>query len=436
MELIQSYDSPRWSNEIFDCSMPMTFDTYSKCSYHCLYCFSFFQKSHITKGYDSERNLEKQIRSVNPKKIIQLFDNVMANNAEKMSKSNFLFFQYIQARRIMQWGGLADGFDEWERRFGITLELLKYFDSIDYPLSFSTKAAWWTKDARYMELFKKHTHNWHVKISIITADKIKSRALEKGVPTPEQRLDAIKRLSDIGIHVTLRLRPYIIGVSEDWQDLIFKARQAGADSVTVEFFCLESRADNELKSRYAEMSDICNFDIWDFYMKYSPQNGYKRLDRKIKAPIIYKMRDYAHKLGMRFHVSDSCCRECNDSCNCCGVPPEWNVRQKGHIGQAIIIAREKGMVKYSDIADDVNVLFGKIKVRGSISMITEDPLKRALNYDNTIENYIRNNWNNIYNGTSPAKMYGGILIPFDVDDNGDVVYEFNKEMWKRNAEKS
>lgn len=49
---------------------------------------------------------------------------------------------------------------------------------------------------------------------------------------------------------------------------------------------------------------------------------------------------------------------------------------------------------------------------------------------------IRNNWNNIYSGTSPAKMYGGILIPYDVDDNGDVVYKFNEEMYKRNAEKS
>ena len=38
------YNSPRWSNEVADCSMPMTFDTYSNCSYGCLYCFSQFQR--------------------------------------------------------------------------------------------------------------------------------------------------------------------------------------------------------------------------------------------------------------------------------------------------------------------------------------------------------------------------------------------------------
>ena len=44
-KLKQNYTSPRWSMEIPDCSMPMSMDTYSRCSYNCLYCFSFFQKA-------------------------------------------------------------------------------------------------------------------------------------------------------------------------------------------------------------------------------------------------------------------------------------------------------------------------------------------------------------------------------------------------------
>ena len=50
-ELKKDYASPRWSNEILDCSMPMSMDTYSKCAYNCLYCFAFFQKEHNVKGY-------------------------------------------------------------------------------------------------------------------------------------------------------------------------------------------------------------------------------------------------------------------------------------------------------------------------------------------------------------------------------------------------
>lgn len=201
-EIKQNYDSPRWSMEIPDCSMPMTLDTYSKCAYNCLYCFAYFQKSHTVNGY-----IGGEVRSINPAKIVNLFESAMKNDRRAVTKTELQYFPYIQNRRIMQWGGLADEFDEWERRHGVTLELLRYFDRIDYPLSFSTKAAWWTKDERYMELFARHTHNWHVKISIITADEDKARRIEKGVPSPQERIEAIRRLASIGIHVTLRLRP-------------------------------------------------------------------------------------------------------------------------------------------------------------------------------------------------------------------------------------
>ena len=421
--LKQDYKSPRWTNEILDCSMPMTFDTYAKCSYHCLYCFAFYQKSHTSLGYDSQK-FTPEIRSVKPAKVINLFNSAIANERDKVSKAHLQFFPYIQARRIMQWGGLADAFDEWERRFGITLELLKYFDSIDYPLSFSTKAAWWTKDERYMELFKRHTHNWHVKISIITSDAKKARAIEKGCPTPQKRLEAIKRLSDIGIHVTLRLRPYIIGISEDWKELIWQAHAAGADSVTTEFFCLEQRAGEELRGRYAEISKVCGFDIYKFYREHSKQNGYKRLSKAIKAPIIYAMRDYVHSLGMRFHVSDMYCRECNDACNCCGVPPEWNASQCGHIGEAILIAREKGFVKYSDIADKVNKFFNFIWVYAE-GYNSNSNFNRAKRYETTMVEFIRNNWNNFNGAVSPMRGYGNILIPCGVDENGDAIYKYN-----------
>ena len=417
-KLKQNYTSPRWSMEIPDCSMPMSMDTYSRCSYNCLYCFSFFQKSHTTKGY-----LTGQPRSVNPEKVIALFENAAVNNTAAANKTDVQFFKYIQDRRIMQWGGLADEFDEYERRNGVTLELLRYFDKIDYPLSFSTKAAWWTEDSRYMELFARHTHNWHVKISIITADPEKARKIERGVPSPQERLAVIKRLADIGIHVTLRLRPFIIGCSEDYPTLIRAAKEAGADSVTTEFFCMESRADDRLKARYAAMSEVLGYDIHQFYMENSKQQGYKRLNRAIKAPIIHRMRELTHSLGMRFHVSDAFCRECNDACNCCGVPPEWGVSQTGNIGNAIIIAREKGFVTFSDVMESINKYFDFPWV-GAFGYNTGSNKARALLYDTTMAQWLRSNWNDTKKGTSPARAYGGVLVPDGKDENGDVIYRY------------
>lgn len=357
-KLKQNYTSPRWSMEIPDCSMPMSMDTYSRCSYNCLYCFSFFQKSHTTKGY-----LTGQPRSVNPEKVIALFENAAVNNTAAANKTDVQFFKYIQDRRIMQWGGLADEFDEYERRNGVTLELLRYFDKIDYPLSFSTKAAWWTEDSRYMELFARHTHNWHVKISIITADPEKARKIERGVPSPQERLAAIA------------------------------------------------------------MSEVLGYDIHQFYMENSKQQGYKRLNRAIKAPIIHRMRELTHSLGMRFHVSDAFCRECNDACNCCGVPPEWGVSQTGNIGNAIIIAREKGFVTFSDVMESINKYFDFPWV-GACGYNTGSNKARALLYDTTMAQWLRSNWNDTKKGTSPARAYGGVLVPDGKDENGDVIYRY------------
>lgn len=418
-ELKMDYGSPRWSMEIPDCSMPMSFDTYAKCAYNCLYCFSYFQKSHTLNGYIGGKN-----RCVNPEKVIALFEKAMNNDREHANKTELQFFPYIQSRRIMQWGGLADEFDEYERRNGVTLELLKYFDKIDYPLSFSTKATWWTKDERYMSLFKKHTHNWHVKISIITFDDKKAKKIELGVDSSTERLRAMKRLTDIGIHVTLRLRPYIIGVSDDFKPLMRAAKEAGADSVTTEFFCMESRASDDLKARYKKMSEVAGYDIHEFYMKNSYQQGYKRLNRAVKAPIIHQMREYAHELRMRFHVSDAFCREDNDSTNCCGVPPEWNVSNKGQIGHAILVAKEKGEVHWSDISPYIEKLFGGFTWVSAAGYNTGTNRSRAAVYDMSMAEWLRNNWNDVKKGTSPAKAYGGILIPDRIDENGDVVYKY------------
>ena len=250
--------------------------------------------------------------------------------------------------------------------------------------------------------------------------------MEKGCPTSSERLKAIHNLAKNGIHVTLRLRPFIIGLSDDYKELITRAHEAGADSVTTEFFCMETRADEKLKARYAEISRIVGYDIYEFYKNNSVQNGYKRLNKGIKAPIIAKIREHVHNLGMRFHVSDMYCRECNDAMNCCGVPPEWNNSQTGHIGNAILIAKEKGIVKFSDIAADIYRYLGDFNMSAATGFNTHNSAKRAQYIGKSFADYVHINWNNIKGETSPAKGYGGILVPCGKDENNDVVYCIKK----------
>lgn len=416
-QLQMDYLSPRWSAEILDCSIPMTMDTYSLCAYNCQYCFSWFQKSHCLEGY-----LTRDVRCVNPAKIEHLFNSAFSGIGE-LNKNDQQFVPYIKDRKVMQWGGLADQFDEYERRYGLTLELLKFFHRIDYPLSFSTKAVWWTEDARYMDLFRKHKENWHTKVSILTMDETKARMIERGCPSPQDRLKAIKNLTQNGNRVTLRLRPYLIGASEDFASLIASAHDSGADSVTVEYFCLESRADQKLRQRYAEMSKALGYDVHTFYMENSKQQGYKRLSRAIKFPVLTAMRDIAHSYGMKFLCSDAHGRDLSDCVNCCGVPMEWKNSQVCHFGGAVEMAKQHGEIRWSDIAEEVRRLFGFSWLRAT-GFNTSSNKAAAIFYETTMAEWFRYVWNNVRDGRSPARGYGKVLTSKGKDENGDVVYKY------------
>lgn len=225
-------NTPRITYEFPDCSMPMAFDTYNNCSFGCMYCFAQNQRG---IGSKKKEYLNKEVKDVSVERIKRMFIDPDKHAGD--------FAPYIKARKVMQWGSMGDQFDNFERKYGTTLELLRFFKDIDYPLCFSTKGAWFTKDERYMDLIRGQK-NWNFKFSIITSDAEKARVIERGVESPQARLEAIERIANAGAGgATLRLRPFIIGVSTPtYLDLIKEAFNRGATALSTEFFCLETRS--------------------------------------------------------------------------------------------------------------------------------------------------------------------------------------------------
>ncbi|GHT33963.1 hypothetical protein FACS189434_09310 [Bacteroidia bacterium] len=322
----------------------------------------------------------------------------------------------------MQWGGLSDQFDGFERKNGVTLELLKFFKEIDYPLCFSTKSVWWSKDARYIDLFKGQ-RNWNVKFSIITLDENKAKAIEKGVPTPTERLQAIERIAaaDCG-GATLRLRPFIIGVSTPtYTDLIRQASDCGATALSTEFFCVEQRS-NVLKSYMPIFNELCGFDVMEFYKKYSVSSGYLRLNRKVKEPFVRKMKEECDKRGIRFYVSDAHFKELCANGSCCGLPETWNY-SRGQWCEALQIAKRNSTVRYSELQTDINDLF-KFDWDRAEGYNCNSSDRRAKFKGMTMADYMRWLWNNPQAGQSPYKLFEGIIIPKEKDEKGDLVYHY------------
>jgi len=357
-----AYSSPRWTSEFLDCSLPVTLDTYSACSYRCIYCFSFFQRSlRECKG----KYTSGQYEAVDVEHIKRVFTDPSCSQ----------FGEHIKARRAIQWGGLSDQFDEYERKEGKTLELLRFFREIDYPISFSTKGTWWTKDPRYMELFRGNK-NWHVKVSIITAEEEKARKVEVLVDSVAERLAAIERLANLGLHgVTLRFRPFIIGISSPHhRELIAMAAAAGADSVSTEFLCMEVR--NKLaRARYSALGQVAGIDLFKLYKEGSAGSGYLRLNREAKRPYIEDMADECHRRGLRFYVSDAHFKELSANGCCCGARPEFPY-SRGHFLEALLIAKREGRVTFDRIAPDLAAV-DAIPFRRAQGMNTKSAENRA-----------------------------------------------------------
>ena len=414
-KISMTYGSPRWTGEIADCSLPMTLDTYSNCSFGCVYCFSQYQRG---IGGCKEDYFAKNVKSINVEKVKRIFSG-------EDQKSQFA--AYVKDKRPIQYGGLSDQFDGFERKYGKTYELLKYLKEIDYPICFSTKSAWVFFDERYREMFK-GADNWNVKFSIITLDEEDAKKIEVGVPSPKQRLAAMSeynKLSKGG--TTLRLRPFIIGVSDKtYLDLIRAANDAGASAVTTEFFCLEMRSINQAKEHYKIISDVCGFDVVEFYRKHSTSQGYLRLNRLIKEPYVRKMKELCKELGMRFYVSDSHFKECSDNCCCCALNPNWKY-SRGHFAAALQIAKKTGSVRWSDIEKDMYFLdtFEWQYAEGFNTISSE---AKALFKSMTMKDYLHYLWNNPKRGQSPYKIFGGVLIPNGRDDKNDIIYKYNSDV--------
>lgn len=420
-----NYCSPRWSGEILDCSMPLTFDQFSRCSYDCLYCFSFFQRG--LKKYNQQLVDEKIYTELPPTHInVNKFKQIFVQG----SKSEFA--QYAQQRIAMQWGGLSDPFDGFEKRHGLGLELLQFLHPLKYPICFSTKGTWWVYDDRYARLFTDNNF-WNVKVSIINLNNQKAAQMERGTPSPADRLRMMKDLYFIqgpgGAGVTLRLRPFIIGysdVNDEYLELIAQAKENGASAVSTEFFCMEGRMTPESRERFDAMSEIMGIDIIDFYQRNSPlAAGYMRLNYKIKQPFINKMDKLCKQLGMRFYVSDAHHKDRCANGSCCGLPADWNY-SRGQFTEALMIAKAKGEVSFEQLAAGMPECWKTINVvnANGLNVARGNPRDRARFRGYSIKDYIRYIWNSPNHPRSPYKYFFGVLYPDRLDSNNNVVYKY------------
>lgn len=249
------------------------------------------------------------------------------------------------------------------------------------------------------------------------------------MPSPAERLEAMRIASECGCATTLRLRPYIIGVSDDrLEELIARAADAGAYSVSTEALCMELRAvcnrqNSQVREAFEKISAEAGIDIIRYYREHSHGGGYLRLTPTEKAPIFERIHRLCDRHGLAFFCSDACGKSQSAHGCCCGAPPYF-AYSRGNFSAALQIARKYGCVHFSDIERDMSSL-STVPWNRAAGYNTGCARNRAKFSEFSLKDYLRYLWNTPMAGQSPGKMFSDYLTPSGVDANGDIVYRRN-----------
>lgn len=431
----QGYTSPRISSEYTDCSLPLTFDSYNICGFGfgkqcagCIYCFASSQRV----NHPMYEKKAFQIKSVNPERTVGML------NGKVKSKYYDNFFKY---RFPFHWGGLADPFCKLEEKAHVGLKILQGASKIQYPIIFSTKGTFMCYDKEYLKVFNSYreSKNLGFSFSIITNEERLAKQIEKGVPSVEDRFKAMKVISDMGLWTVLRLRPFMLGISDiNLETLLERAKKAGARAISTEFYCLDLRSLSTLNERIQTISDISGIDYIKYYKALSPgsRGTYLRLNRLVKEHYMKRLFKKCKELDLKIGVSDPDFKEYNFSGCCCAYPAskkEYNSEicnwSRGQLTYHLTGLRKKywagerpALLTWDEVKETIanDWAHDKRYFKDSIKYWSTDFRKKQQSH---IDEFLET-WNNTKSSASPYNYFDGILQPNGLDTKGNIIYRY------------
>jgi DNA repair photolyase len=428
-KMMRHYISPRISSEYMDCSMPMTFDHYSHCSLGCTYCFAYMFKTTNT-------SFNEKLHSVNWEKTI---DTIRGKPGDSRQRS--IYKHFIKKRFLFHWGGMADPFCNFEKANDVGYKIIEALAEENYPTLFSFKGSAIFRP-KFTRLFEEYAHqnNFAFQISMVTGSDEMARQVEIGVPVPSRRLKAMKILSDMGYFTILRLRPYIIGVTDKGIDeLLEQSLEAGIQAISMEFMAIDSRSNEALMKRYRWLGEIIGAkDIMKYFKSLSPseRGGYLRLNRLVKERYVKQIYEFCLENDIIFACSDPDFKELNMTGSCCGMPdkyPEnkemcnWTHNQlTHHLKEARRVYHTSGRIykfRFKNVfkPDDDTYLKSVILGQDHVSVSDKTASER---YKIGYINIARQVWNNLRSPGNPRNYFNGKILPFTTDEDENLVYKY------------
>lgn len=266
MNLITRFDP--WSSKLCTCPPKLTFNPYTGCDHHCIYCYA---SSYIPKFHDCR-----------PKKdlIPRLRREVVRLKGELVSISNS-----------------SDPYPNLEEKTGLTRKSLENLTQSNCKIQIITKSPLVVRDA---DILKKVPSM--VALTITTDNENTAKTIEPHASSPSQRLKAAETLISKSIPVSVRIDPIIPRVNENAENLIKTLAQIGVKHITASTYKIKPDNWKRFSVALPETAE----KLKPLYFERGEKiGGYTYLPRDLRIEIIKNIRALTMKYTIKFGV----CRE-------------------------------------------------------------------------------------------------------------------------------
>lgn len=193
-----------------DVGFDASFNPYRGCEHGCIYCYA--RPYHEYLGLSAGLDFETKI--------------FVKEDAPELLRAELSSPRWRP--QVLGISGVTDPYQPAERRLKITRRCLEVLAEFRNPAALITKSHLVTRDIDYLAELARYDAAV-VTLSITTLEREFQRLLEPRAATPERRLDAIARLAEAGIPVTVNVAPVIPGLTEHEMPRIMEAAaEAGA----------------------------------------------------------------------------------------------------------------------------------------------------------------------------------------------------------------
>lgn len=388
------------------CGLPFRLDTYSGCAFSCTYCFA-----RLRGGNFASTN----VRCANPDSIITRFKKAIS----LVSEYPGIITEYIQHQVPLHFGGMSDPFQPLERKKKVSLKVLKYLCSINYPIVISTKSDLISEEP-YLSLLRSNAKIL-IQFSFSTTIGALAQIVEPFSTPPIKLLKTIEILSNNGIKTSVRWQPYIPQVSESPKIFIDRVSKLGIKHIGLEHLKLPFENNNPLILR---LHKNVQFDLRKFYKERGCNDGREFiLPAKEKIELVMEVKSELRNHNITFGAADNDLQFLSDTHCCCSGADQfsefetWNKFQIAHA----VKKSNGGKIKFDLIKDEWHP---KGSIDQYINSKSRIPQKEG---HNTVMTYIKNRWENLDSPFNPTAFYG-VIYKGERDSNGNRIFEWEKKV--------